>query len=186
MRSPQWTSSINSSLSKERNTWKNETNETCQRSVYVPFSVGRPWAGNPPTRNRRRTGEPGRTRPRACPACVRAGESGLLRGVGAGSGGRVLRRVRHAVCATARVAGRRDGLPPPAGGRGRRGGGAGEPDRSGRWVGGAGVPDCAEGRGAGTGHSGGVQGTRARRHRVQTQQAAREGHAGQSGLAQGA
>src|SRR6266699_3796990 len=174
MRSPQWTSSINSSLSKERNTWKNETNETCQRSVYVPFSVGRPWAGNPPTRNRRRTGEPGRNRPhasnslarpsvapprpRACPACVRAGESGLLRGVGAGSGGRVLRRVRHAVCATARVAGRRDGLPPPAGVRGRRGGGAGEPDRSGRWVGGAGVPDCAEGRGAGTGHSGGVQG----------------------------
>jgi hypothetical protein len=65
MRSPQWTSSINSSLSKERNTWKNETNETCQRSVHVPFSVGRPWAGNPPIRNRRRPGEPGRNRPHA-------------------------------------------------------------------------------------------------------------------------
>src|SRR5258708_19027996 len=192
MRSPQWTSSINSSLSKERNTWKNETNETCQRSVYVPFSVGGPWAGNPPTRNRRRTGEPGQNRHRASndpyqtfswsasttrlPCCVRAGESGLLRGVGARSGGRVLRRVRHAACATAQVAGHRDGLLPPAGDRARRGGGAGEPGRSGRRVGGTRVPDRAEGRGAGTGHSGGAQGARARRHRVRTHQTAREGH----------
>ncbi len=52
MHSPQWASSINSSLSKERNTWKNETNETRQRSVHVPLSIGRPWAGNPPPRNR--------------------------------------------------------------------------------------------------------------------------------------
>src|SRR5436853_7856708 len=114
------------------------------------------WVGSdtaPPTPLARPSVAP--PRPRACPACVRAGESGLLRGVGAGSGGRVLRRVRHAVCATARVAGRRDGLPPPAGGRGRRGGGAGEPDRSGRWVDGTGIPDCAEGRGAGTSHSDG-------------------------------
>ena len=36
------------------------------------------------------------------------------------------------------------------------------------------------------GHSGGAQGARARRHRVRTHQAAREGHAGQSSLAQGA
>src|SRR6266567_4665539 len=50
----------------------------------------------------------------------------------------------------------------------------------------ASVPDRAEGRRAGTGHSGGAQGARARRHRVRTQQAAREGHAGQSSLAQGA
>src|SRR5260370_30638925 len=77
-------------------------------------------------------------RPRTSPAGVRAGESGLLRGVGAGSGGRVLRRVRHAVCATARVAGPRAGLPPPAGGRGRRGGGAAEPERKGKEDGGAG------------------------------------------------
>src|SRR5260221_10313903 len=35
MRSPQWASSINSSLSKERNTWKNETNETRQRSLLT-------------------------------------------------------------------------------------------------------------------------------------------------------
>src|SRR6202051_5200332 len=52
MHSPQWASSINSSLSKERNTWKNETNETRQRSVHVPLSIGRPWAENPPPRNR--------------------------------------------------------------------------------------------------------------------------------------
>src|SRR5438067_5235797 len=52
MHSPQWASSINSSLSKERHTWKNETNETRQRSVHVPLSIGRPWAGNPPPRNR--------------------------------------------------------------------------------------------------------------------------------------
>ena len=196
MRSPQWTSSINSSLSKERNTWKNEINETCQRSVHVPFSVGRPWAVFPPTRNwvgidptpPTPLARPSVTppRPRTSPAGVRAGELGLLRGVDTGSGGRVLRRVRHAACATARVAGLRDGLLPPAGGRGRRGSGAGEPDRSGRWDGGAGIPDCAEGRGAGTGHSGGAQGARARRHRVRTHQAAREGHAEQSGLAQGA
>ncbi len=127
----------------------------------------------------------GPPRPRTSPACVRAGESGLLRGVDSRSGRRVLRRVRHATCATARVASRRDGLLPPAGGRARRSGGAGEPDRSGRRVGGAGIPDRAESRGAGTGYSGGAQGTRARCHRVRMQQAAREGHAGQSGLAQG-
>src|SRR6266516_91040 len=50
MHSPQWASSINSSLSKERNTWKNETNEKRQRSVHVPLAIGRPWAGNPPPR----------------------------------------------------------------------------------------------------------------------------------------
>jgi ribosomal-protein-alanine N-acetyltransferase len=49
-----------------------------------------------------------------------------------------------------------------------------------------GYPDRAEGRGAGTGHSGGGQGARTRRHKVRTHQAARKGHTGQSSLAQGA
>src|SRR5947209_3198222 len=50
----------------------------------------------------------------------------------------------------------------------------------------AGIPDRAESRWAGTGHSGGAQGARARRHKVRTHQTTREGHTGQSGLAQGA